>query len=259
MSRQLVPVTLLARAAPPTQPAARVGDTYFDTVNKVTRTFDGTEWTLPQSYTFVEGGGARKEATVSTGPLASQASEALTVALGLSFRVLKLQTSRPARVRLYSSLDARDADRDRPVDVIPSGDHGLILDALTDTDSLALRLSPQVDGSSFDPVPSQDIPCIITNEDSSDGAVSVTFTFLRSERSGESPAGVSGGTAYKHNQASPASIWMVEHQLGFDPGGVLAHDLTGQPIGFPVVLYKDVGQSLWLSFDHPVAGTATLS
>lgn len=42
----------------------------------------------------------------------------------------------------------------------------------------------------------------------------------------EGPQGLSGG-AYRHIQAVPSAVWTITHNLGFNPGGVVAVDTSG--------------------------------
>lgn len=57
----------------------------------------------------------------------------------------------------------------------------------------------------------------------------------------------------------PATVWTLNHDLGFDPAGVVVIDTDGfQRDGFGVQ-YLIPGLSLRLSFDIALAGTAYLS
>jgi hypothetical protein len=71
--------------------------------------------------------------------------------------------------------------------------------------------------------------------------------------------GASGGIGYRHVQAAPASVWTIDHGLGYDPAGLTVISDAGDTMDFAVVQYLDPGQSLRLSFDISLAGTAYLS
>lgn len=73
--------------------------------------------------------------------------------------------------------------------------------------------------------------------------------------------GGSGGgpQSYKYTQSTPAAVWTITHALGFDPGGQTVIDTDGYVRdGFGVQVIT-TGQTLRLSFDVAVSGTAYLS
>jgi len=70
------------------------------------------------------------------------------------------------------------------------------------------------------------------------------------------PAGSAG--SYLHTQDQPATVWTIQHNLGYDPAGVAVFSDGYQCDGF-VTQYLQAGASLRLSFDIPLAGTARLS
>ena len=62
---------------------------------------------------------------------------------------------------------------------------------------------------------------------------------------------------YTHNQETPATVWIVEHNLGFVPGNELVTDLDGNEIeGVTSVIDVDTIQ---IEFSEPVAGYAYVS
>jgi hypothetical protein len=67
------------------------------------------------------------------------------------------------------------------------------------------------------------------------------------------------GYGYQHTQAVPATVWQITHALGYDPGGLTVISNDGYTIDDPAIQYLTTGQSLRLSFDTSVAGTAYLS
>jgi len=73
------------------------------------------------------------------------------------------------------------------------------------------------------------------------------------------PAGSGAQGAYEFVQPLPESVWTIDHGLGFDPAGITVTTDDGyQAEGF-VVQYTVPGQSLRLTADIPLAGTARLS
>lgn len=74
------------------------------------------------------------------------------------------------------------------------------------------------------------------------------------------PPGPSGLATqhYRHNQGIPASTWLIEHNLGYNPGGILVEDSGGtEHSGFGVD-YVD-SNNLILTFAFEFGGTADLS
>lgn len=75
----------------------------------------------------------------------------------------------------------------------------------------------------------------------------------------DDPRLLASGGDYFYTQSGPATVWTIQHDLGFDPAGVVVVDTDGfQRDGFGIQ-YMSVGQSLRLSFDIALAGTAYLS
>lgn len=125
------------------------------------------------------GGWARQTKTLVTGPLASGATATGTVELAGSYRVLRVATDVPARVRLYTNAAKRDQDLARPVGAKPSGDHGRMLEVVTTTALPAMDLSPTLDGFVEDG--SGAVPFSVTSTSPSGGAVTVTLIWIRTE------------------------------------------------------------------------------
>lgn len=123
---------------------------------------------------------ARTQSSYASQVLDTDAQEVGLVPLSLGYRVYQLATNQPARVRLYSSLVHQGADLDRPVGQEVSGNHGMVLEALTTADLLDLDLSPVVDGFDGKDVLDGQIPITVNNL-GDPGQVVVTFTWIRSE------------------------------------------------------------------------------
>lgn len=66
-------------------------------------------------------------------------------------------------------------------------------------------------------------------------------------------------TAYRHDQSTPGTVWQINHGLGYDPAGLTVISDTGDTIDDAVVQYLVAGQSMRLSFDISIAGSAYLS
>jgi hypothetical protein len=113
--------------------------------------------------------------TTSLAPAATNSTTAITIAK--TFTVLNIQTSRPARVRLYATAAARTADLSRPTGTDPASDAGVLLEYIT-TDTAVHGLSPMPDGASMEATPTANIPMTVTNNDTVTGTVTVTLTTL---------------------------------------------------------------------------------
>jgi hypothetical protein len=132
-------------------------------------------------YSVILGGSMPQRGTVSktTASLAAGASEAGTIDLGRSYRLMTISTSAPARVRLYTTTAKRDADAARALGTDPTGDHGLMLEVASTPTVLAMDLSPTVDG--FTTGGSTAVPYTVTNASGSAAAIAVSFLWIRCE------------------------------------------------------------------------------
>lgn len=123
----------------------------------------------------------RASAAATTSSLAPAAVDSTTtITLGKSFRLYSIQTSRPARVRLYATAAALAADASRGIGTDPNSDAGVILDYVT-ADTSVHTLSPLVDGANLESSVSASISMSVTNQDVSTGTITVTFNTLREE------------------------------------------------------------------------------
>lgn len=67
-----------------------------------------------------------------------------------------------------------------------------------------------------------------------------------------------GTSSYHHSQVPPSALWVVNHNLGFQPGGVLVFDTSGSQIEGDVIHIDQ--NTLHLDFDGSgFAGDAYLS
>lgn len=124
---------------------------------------------------------SRTTATYTTASLAAQGSETGNIQLSVGYRLYKIVSSRPARVRVYATTAHRTADAARLMGVDPVGDHGVILEFAAQSALLSAVLSPFVDGASMESSPVNQIPISIQNLDSAAGTVAVTLTWLGTE------------------------------------------------------------------------------
>ena len=93
---------------------------------------------------------SRSSTTYSGASIAPNASQNGLVDLGKSYVILSVSTSFAARVRVYASQAYRTADVDRPANLAPTGDHGLLLELVTTATDLDWTLSPMVFGGSVE-------------------------------------------------------------------------------------------------------------
>ncbi len=73
------------------------------------------------------------------------------------------------------------------------------------------------------------------------------------------PAAEPAGTGYRYEQTQPATVWTIDHYLGYDPGGISVVSDDGYLLDDFGVQYLMPDRILRLSFDIPVAGVAYLS
>lgn len=126
------------------------------------------------------GGGSRREYVLSTEELGVSESESAELPLFPSVRMFRIETNRPARVRIYPTEAQRNADMPRGIGVKPFGNHGRLLEVVTDVGLLDLTLSPVVDMTSVDETDER-FYIHVTNLDDAVGEVDVTFYYFRTE------------------------------------------------------------------------------
>ncbi len=121
------------------------------------------------------GSGATSATVVYTSAsLADAAIETGTIALGKGYSISQVETSVAARVRLYVDADSQTADEARVIGVLPTGNHGVILDVVTTVDDLAWFVTPSVLGNNA----TADVPISVTNLSGGASVVVVTVTEL---------------------------------------------------------------------------------
>jgi hypothetical protein len=141
--------------------------------------FVGTEAAWLESLQAPKG--SRTTATFTTASLAAGAVEKGVIVLGKAYRLYRIETNFPARVRLYDTVAKRDADETRAIGV-NSGDYsGLMFEYVTMTGNLNEVLPALVDGANFESPVTSDIPISVTNLDSTSRAVTVTLTYIETE------------------------------------------------------------------------------
>ena len=131
---------------------------------------------IPMGYVGFE---SRTTTSVTTATLADAATEDATITMKPGYRLLKVETDIPARIRVYDSATSRTADASRPIGTDPEGVHGVLFELVTITDSLVWWLSPVVDGYTADA--SDTVPLAITNLSGGTDTVTIIFTWVRSE------------------------------------------------------------------------------
>lgn len=125
--------------------------------------------------------GVRAEFDHITSALTPGSIEAGSVSAFPGWRVIRLETNRPARVRLYPTIAQRDADINRGIGVKPKGNSGRLLEVVTYLpNGLIWDMNPTVDlasASKADPT----FFSSVTNLDSVTGPVVTTYTYVRTE------------------------------------------------------------------------------
>jgi hypothetical protein len=81
----------------------------------------------------------------------------------IGFRVLRIDTSQAAWVRMYTTTLKRQNDAGRPSSVDPTGDHGVIVEGITSAALLGFDCSPVPQGYSMESPPQPHIAYNVTN------------------------------------------------------------------------------------------------
>jgi Major tropism determinant N-terminal domain/Collagen triple helix repeat (20 copies) len=109
--------------------------------------------------------------------LAANAEIEVDLPLFVGVRILRVQSTKKARIRAYADDTYRDADAPRLVGVDPTGDHGVLLDFNLDTD-LDIWTSPVPELYTTDGSSTQRL--LVKNQDLTTG-LTVTLTYVRNE------------------------------------------------------------------------------
>lgn len=89
---------------------------------------------------------AHQDVAATSADLATGDGAFGSLQLGKAYRLVKLVTNKPCRLRLYASPEQRAADGDRNRDEDPQGDHGVIAEMIMTDDILSLTLLPAPHG-----------------------------------------------------------------------------------------------------------------
>jgi hypothetical protein len=117
--------------------------------------------------------------TASSIPAGTEETGVVELAPGV--KIVRVETSHPARVRLYSTAAKRDADAERELGTDPTGDHGMLLEIATGPTLLAFDLSPQAFGSNQDLPKSSNFYYAIENRDVAGRTITVTLDWQQTE------------------------------------------------------------------------------
>ena len=122
----------------------------------------------------------RETATITTGLLGLNAQETGLINIARSFEILAVVFSSTARLRLYDTPAAREADLARSIFIPATSGTGLILEINADTD-LDINLEPHAHGSEMSDPPTADIAYTLDNL-SVNSPVIIEITFIREEQ-----------------------------------------------------------------------------
>lgn len=132
-----------------------------------------------QSFLISAASGIIRDSTsITTSFITNKSSEKTVIHLAKAFAILQISTNTPAWIRLYSTTAYQVADRSRNIDADATGNHGLILEAITNTKTLALTIAPIATGASLESIPNADIPITITNLSGISNSVTVNFSYF---------------------------------------------------------------------------------
>lgn len=119
----------------------------------------------------------RNTTTVTVTSAAPGVEKPASVNLGPSYVLLAIQTSKPARVRLYATDAAATADSSRVVTADPSGSSGLVMEYVT-TGTTKVPVAPVVIGA---PYGQSNTAAIIANSGTGTSDLTVELTYLALE------------------------------------------------------------------------------
>jgi len=123
---------------------------------------------------------SRGNVSVTTGSLANDASENLSILTHKSYLLLKISTNIAARVVVYTDSTSRTADVARSQNTPFDNNEGVIADIIT-TGNETIALTPGVIGFNNDTTPSEYMYLKVINKSGQTNSVDVTFTLLKLE------------------------------------------------------------------------------
>ena len=135
----------------------------------------------PQGDPGVDGTNyARLTSTVITESIPTNGRVEIFIPLAVSYEVYKIQTDKPARVRLYDTIPHRVADllRPRGTDPVVGTDHGVMLDFALPTAN-TFTLSPVTVATCF--TGDINVPMTVDNIGVTAAVITVIITYLRKE------------------------------------------------------------------------------
>ena len=122
----------------------------------------------------------RTSTTINTSTITAGANLTTTVTLAAGYRILNITSNKRARIRMYTTAAKQTADLSRPITTAPTGDHGLAFEFIATPTLLSSDIVPAVDGYGRN-APYDIIPVTITNTDTTNQAISITLTWIRTE------------------------------------------------------------------------------
>lgn len=128
--------------------------------------------------------GERQSTTMTIGTLSAASSAISSVDLAAGYRIFKITTSAPMRVRLYADSAYLSADAPRAAGTDPTGDHGVMLDVVTTDETLGLVMSPLVDGFTVagpSSVVGEIVPVLVDGTGVSAVDATVLFDWIKTE------------------------------------------------------------------------------
>lgn len=111
----------------------------------------------------------------TTNEIADGVTELSVIEISKFYRVIKVATDLPARVRLYTNITSQANDLNRSKGTDPFANSGLILDVATTEAIPSLELSPTVDGWLSS---GSNVPISITNESGISNVINATITCI---------------------------------------------------------------------------------
>jgi hypothetical protein len=172
-SRQSYGGSQLALENNPHLLAVPAGGTTGQVLAKTSGTDYATGW-----VTASGGSPARATATFTTSGSVAGTNYTGTITMATGYRLLAVQTSAAARVRVYTDTASMTADTSRAITTAVPDNAGLVLEYLT-VNTAVQKLSPVPNGYSMETTPTTAIPIVVTPTGAT--AVTVTVTYVATE------------------------------------------------------------------------------
>jgi len=151
-----------------------LGGTSGQVLAKLSNTDRDIGWVDPEPSEI----SSRRIFSTSTAVISDGAVANITLPSYENYVVLKIETSHPAWVRLYSDQASRTADSTRAQGADPAPGKGIIAEVVTNEGFLTQLITPGIVGMNFDTIPNNNMYLSVKNNSGQSRSITINLTLL---------------------------------------------------------------------------------